>query len=133
MTAAKSFEDLEIWKAACRLVVSVYGITDKAPLAKDLSLKDQIRRSAISVPSNIAEGFERGSNKDFARFLWISKGSIGELRTQLYLAVKTKRMTNKAAKPLISECKKIAKQTGRLIRYLYDNPKLGTRNPKLET
>ena len=78
-----TFEDLEVWKKGCQLAVDLCIATHDS---KDYALKDQMQRSAISIPSNIAEGAERDSEGDFMRFLRISKGSCGELRTQLYLS-----------------------------------------------
>jgi four helix bundle protein len=98
--------------------VSVYQLTDKDSFQKEWALRDQIRRSAISIPSNIAEGFERETNKEFARSLWIAKGSAGELRTQLYLAIKTRKALSKDVNPLISNCKRISSQIAKLIQYL---------------
>lgn len=77
-----NFENLEVWKRSCQLAVDVCASSDAS---KQFALKDQIQRSAISVPSNIAEGAERNSSKDFARFLSYSQGSCGELRTQLHI------------------------------------------------
>jgi len=81
--AFKSFEDLEVWKKAYNLAINIYRIFSHC---KDYGLKDQITRAAISIPSNIAEGCERDSKKDFVRFLNIAKGSAAELKTQLYIA-----------------------------------------------
>ena len=80
----KSFEDLDVWKRAARLAVDVYKAFSDC---KDFGFKDQITRSALSIASNIAEGYERDSNNEFIRFLNIAKGSCGELRTQLYIAM----------------------------------------------
>lgn len=79
----RGFEDLEVWKRACRLAVDVCVATHDS---RDYALRDQLQRSAISVPSNIAEGAERDTTGDFIRFLRYSKGSSGELRTQLYIS-----------------------------------------------
>jgi four helix bundle protein len=76
------FENLDVWKRGCRLAVNVCVASHKS---RDFALKDQIHRSAISIPSNIAEGAERSSDADFSRFLSYSKGSCGELRTQLMI------------------------------------------------
>jgi len=81
----KKLEDIDAWKRGCRLAVEIYKLTMEEPIAKDWGLRDQLRRSAVSVPSNIAEGYERNSNREFRRFLFIAKGSCGELRTQLYI------------------------------------------------
>lgn len=77
-----AFEDLEVWKRSSRLCVDLYGALRPC---KDLGFKDQVTRSALSVPSNIAEGYERDSRRELMRFLRIAKGSCGELRTQLYI------------------------------------------------
>ena len=82
-----SFETLDAWKRSCQLSVRVYNLMRDS---KDYSLKDQIFRSSISIPSNIAEGAERDSKKEFIRFLHISKGSAAELRTQTYIACRVK-------------------------------------------
>jgi four helix bundle protein len=78
----KSFEDLTVWKEAMQLVVSIYT---EFKNNTDYGFKDQIQRSAVSIPSNIAEGYERQSNKEFIHFLFIAKGSSGELQTQFIL------------------------------------------------
>lgn len=81
------FEDLEVWQKAMDLVDIIYDFTYKQQFNKDYALKEQIRRAVISIPSNIAEGFERGSNVEFIQFLFIAKGSSGEVRTQLQIAL----------------------------------------------
>ena len=82
----KYFEDLEVWKEARHLNRQVYQITQDTVFSRDFGLRDQIRRAAVSVMSNIAEGFERGGNKEFIQFLYIARGSCGEVRSQLYVA-----------------------------------------------
>ena len=84
---AKSFEELNVYQKARNLTNEIYAITRKAPFAKDFSLLDQLRRAAVSVISNIAEGFERGGDKEFVQFLSISKGSCGEVKSHLYVAL----------------------------------------------
>jgi four helix bundle protein len=79
------FEDLEVWKRSSRLCVEVYK---ELATCRDFGFKDQITRCSLSVPSNIAEGFERGSNKDSVKFFYYAKGSCGELRTQTYIGIK---------------------------------------------
>jgi four helix bundle protein len=80
------FEDLQVWQKARELTREVYDVTSRRAFARDFGLRDQIRRAAVSVMSNIAEGFERGSDAEFGRFLLIAKGSCGEVRSQLYVA-----------------------------------------------
>ncbi|MFN5786758.1 MAG: four helix bundle protein, partial [Flavobacteriia bacterium] len=86
MGKIKSFEDLEVWQLSMSLCTEIYELTNTDLFSKDFGLKEQIRRSAISIPSNISEGFERDSKNQFLYFLSISKGSCGELRTQLNIA-----------------------------------------------
>jgi len=81
-----NFEDLDVWKKSRKLVNEIYSLTKKQRFSKDFGLVDQIRRSAVSVMSNIAEGFERGSNTEFIRFLYIAKASCGETRSHLFIA-----------------------------------------------
>lgn len=84
---AKSIEELLVWQRARELVNNVYSLTKKQNFRRDFSLVDQIRRATISVMSNIAEGYERGSNTEFIQFLYIAKASCGEVRTQLLIAL----------------------------------------------
>ncbi|PYK98972.1 MAG: four helix bundle protein [Verrucomicrobia bacterium] len=113
--AYQSFEDLEVWQRGCRLSVGIYNAFDKC---RKFSLKDQIERAGLSIPSNIAEGAERGSTKDFAHFLNYSKGSCGELRTQLYIARKLKAVAKSDFENLIAETKEISAMLQGLRRSL---------------
>jgi len=81
------FKNLKVWPEAKRLAVAVYRMSSTGPLAKDFGLRDQLRRAAVSVPSNIAEGDERDTDKDSIRCFYIAKGSLAELRTQLEIAL----------------------------------------------
>jgi four helix bundle protein len=103
--AYQSFEDLEVWQRGCRLAVAIYGAFADC---RRFSLKDQVERAGLSIPSNIAEGAERGSAKDFAHFLNFSKGSCGELRTQLYIARKMKALAKNEFEKLVAETKEIS-------------------------
>jgi len=111
--AYQSFEDLEVWKRACRLAIEVVGAFSKS---KDYIFKDQMVRAAISIPSNIAEGYERDSRLDMIRFLRIAKGSAAELRTQCYLALKLKLLAQARCQSFIQECKEISAMLQGLIR-----------------
>lgn len=113
--AYQSFEDLEVWQRACRLVVQIF---QEFRTCKEYTLKDQISRAALSIPSNIAEGAERGSAKDFAHFLNIAKGSCGELRTQLYIARKLELLTSGSFTRLKTESKEIGAMLEGLRRSL---------------
>ena len=87
MASVQKFEELEVWQAARTLARGIYALSDAGPFAKDFGLRDQIRRAAVSVSSNIAEGFERHSDSDLKRFLTIARGSNGEVRSQLHIAL----------------------------------------------
>ncbi len=104
----KKLEEIEVWKRGCRLAVEIYQLTEKEAIARDWDLKDQLRRSAVSIPSNIAEGYERNSRAEFKRFLMIAKGSCGELRTQLYIAKAINKDIVEVTDTLIQECVEIA-------------------------
>lgn len=104
----KRLEDIEVWKRGCRLAVEIYQFVERDPLAKNWGLRDQIQRAAISIPSNIAEGYERDSAAEFRRYLRISKGSCGELRTQLYIVKALGIVSDDDVKPLIKECIEIS-------------------------
>ena len=110
----KGFEDLEVWKNAMQLVVAVYSELIEN---KDFGFKDQIQRAAVSIPSNIAEGYERQTNKEFIQFLYIAKGSSGELQTQLYIAQKLNYLAKDKAIELIDKSKKISSMIFNLINY----------------
>lgn len=99
------FEDLEVWKRSSRLAVSVLELLEPVKL---YALKDQMARSCISVPSNIAEGAERESDREFRRFLAIAKGSAGELRTQLYIGQRAGLFSVEAVTPIIQEAREIS-------------------------
>jgi len=105
---------LEVWKRACRLSVSVYGLTKRCP---DHAYRDQVTRSALSIASNIAEGYERETPKDRARFLKIAKGSCGECWTQLLIGVEADFIDKERARPLIKETEELAKMIRGLIKY----------------
>lgn len=83
----RSFEDLVVWQLGIDLVKRIYLLTATGPLNRDFGLRDQIRRASVSIPTNIAEGFERFSRKEYLQFLNIAKGSAGELRSLLRVAI----------------------------------------------
>ena len=87
MATIEKFEEIEAWKLARQVTRSIYEISSSGNFAKDYALCNQIRRASISILSNIAEGFERSGNKEFLNFLAIAKGSCGEVRAQLYVAL----------------------------------------------
>ncbi len=87
MATIERFEDIEAWQKARELTRSIYRCTADGAWAKDFGLRDQIRRAAVSIMSNIAEGFERGGTAEFVRYLTMAKASAGEVRCQLYVAL----------------------------------------------
>lgn len=83
----ENFEDLNVWKQARQLTQETYRLTRTERFLKDFGLRDQMQRAAVSIMSNIAEGFERGGNQEFVQFLYVAKASCGEVRSQLYVAL----------------------------------------------
>lgn len=87
MTSIQRFEDLQAWKIARELTKDIYALTREGAFSRDFGLRDQICRSSVSIMSNVAEGFERDGDKEFVNFLSIAKGSAGETRSLLYVAL----------------------------------------------
>lgn len=110
-----NFEELEVWKRSSRLAVDVLKLVDSIRL---FALRDQMVRSCISIPSNIAEGADRDSDREFRRFLAISKCSAGELRTQLYIGLKAGIFPDETAKSLIKEVTEISSMVEGLRKHL---------------
>ncbi len=107
------FEDLEVWKRATRLSVTVFRSMSSC---KDFGFRDQITRSSLSVPSNIAEGFERVSQKECATFLSYAKGSCGELRTQIYVGMEIGYIEASVGKRWLRESEELSLMLGALIK-----------------
>ena len=97
MATIKRFEEIIAWQEARKLASMIYSLTSVGEFARDFGLRDQVRRAAVSVGSNIAEGFERNGNKEFEKFLWIAKGSVGEVISQLYTAIDVGYITKETA------------------------------------
>ncbi|EGQ7695879.1 four helix bundle protein [Vibrio vulnificus] len=114
------YKELEIWKRSYQVVLQAYSLLKTC---RDHGLKDQISRSAVSVPSNIAEGSERGSYKDNIRFLYIAKGSCAELATQISLAVDLGYIPMEAGRKLESEILEIGRMIGGYIKFLSQHVK----------
>lgn len=117
MASVKRFEDLICWQEGRKLVNLIYKITSKR-IFTDFSLKDQIRRATVSTISNIAEGFERGSKEEFIYFLYIAKGSCGEVRTQLYVALDQKFVGQQDFEKAYQLAKRISAMIYKLIEGL---------------
>ena len=118
---ANRFEDLDAWKVARELANLIYVLGRESGFSRDYGFKDQIQRAAVSVMNNIAEGFERGSNKDFAKFLFIARGSVGEVRSMLYLALDQKYITEEQFKEAYPLCVRGSQLCWGLIKHLKKN------------
>ncbi|MCO5234018.1 MAG: four helix bundle protein [Chitinophagales bacterium] len=121
MNSSKDFKDLIVWQKSMELVAEVYRLVKKLPKEELYALSDQIRRSAISIPSNIAEGQGRKSKKEFNQFLAISKGSKAELETQLLLCVKINYLSNTEIETSIDLIQEIGKMINALQKSLTTN------------
>lgn len=112
----KGFKDLLVWQMAKDLAVRVYRISENQDLKKDFGLRDQIRRSAVSVASNLAEGDERSTDRDSVRFFYMAKGSVAEVRTQIQIACETGHLRKPEYDSLEAEYEQLARMIGSLIR-----------------
>jgi four helix bundle protein len=118
MAKITRFEDIEGWQEARKLTSQIYASTASGPFSRDFGLRDQIRRAAVSVMSNIAEGFDRGGHKEFSQFLYIAKGSAAEVQAQLYVALDAGYLTQDEFRKLYNQADLTAKLIGGFIRYL---------------
>lgn len=112
------FEDLELWQISRNLVRHIYKMTSGSTLSKDFGLTNQMQRCAVSIMSNIAEGFERKSKKEFIQFLYIAKGSCGELRSQLYIALDLSHICKSEFDEYFELTEKVSKSIAGFIKYL---------------
>jgi four helix bundle protein len=117
------FEDIDAWKAGTELVSGIYQVSGRGAFATDFALRDQLRKADVSIPSNIAEGFERNRRGEFIQFLRYAKGSAGEARSQLYHARNQDYVDKATFQSLQSEAEDISRQIQGLIRYLEANPR----------
>ena len=115
MAVFRTFEEIAAWQMGRDLVIKVYEVTREGGFAKDWGLKDQIQRAAVSICSNIAEGFERRGNKEFVNFLWIAKGSSAEVSSQLYHLRDLELIDDKQFQELYELCKLIGASIYKLI------------------
>ena len=124
MAKIEKFEEIVAWQVAMELCNKIYDATEKDKFSKDYALKDQIRKSAISIPSNISEGFERESNRQFIYFLVIAKGSAGELRTQLHIAKNRNYISQTEFDNLYNMVVNSSKLIGKFVSYLKEHQKV---------
>jgi four helix bundle protein len=139
------FEDIEAWKKARELTQAVYRATSVRMFARDPSLRDQIRRASVSNVSNIAEGFERGGNREFSHFLSTAKGSASEVKAQLYVALDAGFLGQVEFDQLYRLADETSRLIGGFLRYLRrtdyrgvkftpsSSPELRTQNRELRT
>lgn len=147
MATVRDFRELRCWQEARRVTRDVYALTSREPFAKDFGLRDQMRRAAVSIGSNIAEGFERDSNPELLKFLSYAKGSTGELLSQLHTACDVGYVAEQEFDNMVSSLKGLGAMIARFQttvksaqvqgRYHRQPSELGTRyskpaNPKLE-
>jgi four helix bundle protein len=112
------FEDIEAWQEAKTLAAEIYKLTNHSTFRRDFSLKDQIRRAAVSVMANIAEGFGRKTNKDFANFLYTARASAMEVISHAYIAQELNYINDHQFDPLRTGYERVIAKTTKLIRYL---------------
>ncbi len=121
------FEDLEIWQLSRDLCKRVYSITSREPFQSDFRFRDQIRASSGSVSDNIAEGFDRGGNKEFIQFLFVAKGSCGETRNQSYRAFDCNYLTKDELDELLSSTDMLSRKITNLIKRLKESEHKGVK------
>ncbi|HEY0324176.1 MAG TPA: four helix bundle protein [Pyrinomonadaceae bacterium] len=127
MGKIERFEDIECWKKARELTSLVYAARSEGKFARDYGLRDQLRRASVSILSNIAEGFERDGDKEFLQFLALAKGSCGEVRAQLYVALDQHYITDEEFKSLRERAIEISRMISGLMNYLRQSEMRGRK------
>lgn len=127
MATFQSFEEIEVWQTARDFVREIYAVTGNDRFARDYGLCSQIRRAAVSIISNVAEGFERNGSGEFVQFLSIAKGSTGEVRAQLYVALDQKYIDEATFERLSRTSGEISRQIGGFMNYLRRSKIRGTK------
>ena len=125
MAKIGKFEDIEAWQKARELSKAVYAVTSEGAFARDFGLRDQIRRAAVSVMANIAEGFDRGGNRELIQFLFIAKGSTAEVQAQLYVALDAGYLKHEQFQQLYDLAGDTSRLIGGFIRYLKSRESTG--------
>lgn len=121
MATIEKFEDILAWQKGRDLTKAVYEYSSRGPFSRDFALRDQIRRAAISITSNIAEGFERDGNRELIQFLSHSKGSCGEVRSQLYVALDQNYLTQAEHQDLENLCLETSRLINGFSQYLQNS------------
>lgn len=127
MARIKSFEDIEAWKSAREVTRMVYKISSVGRFSKDFALVNQMRRASVSILSNIAEGFERSGNKEFVNFLSIAKGSCGEVRAQLYVALDQEYIDDAKFREVSEKLKETSRLIAGFMKYLQQSDLRGNK------
>lgn len=127
MGTFRTFEDMEAWQQSRKLTKSIYKVTSQGAFARDFGLRDQIRKASVSIMSNIAEGFERSGTKEFIQFLATAKGSAGEVRAQLYVALDQGYVEQPDFNELNQSIIQISKKLSGLMTYLRKTSFKGTK------
>jgi four helix bundle protein len=127
LAVAKRFEDLEVWQLARDLTRIVYKVSSGGRLAKDFGLRDQLRKASVSVMSNLAEGFERGGSREFLQFVALAKGSCGEVRSQLYVALDQEYLGRADFDRVFELTVRLSRMLASLLRYLRNSPISGSK------
>jgi len=127
MAKTRKFEDVESWKRARKLTKEIYKVTAAGKFSRDFGLRDQIRRASLSIMSNIAEGFERGGGKEFLQFLSVAKGSCGETRTQLYVALDQAYISTAEFETLFQSATEVSQLISGLMKYLRQSSLRGSK------
>ena len=131
MPTIKSFEELPVWKDARKFASKIYNLTKKFPKEENYGLTSQITRATVSIGSNIAEGFDRYSKKDFIRFLIIARGSISEIQNNLYIALDLKYINQNDFQETYALAKELGKQINGFIKYLRSYDKQNSKTNKI--
>ena len=129
MAKIERFEDIEAWKKARELTKIIYEVTAQGKLATDFSLRDQLRRAAVSIMANIAEGFERDGNKEFRQFLAMAKGSAGEVKALLYVALDAGLTSTEQFQRVSALADEASRLLAGFLRYLKTSDKKGSKFP----
>jgi len=127
MATVARFEDLDVWQKARALVNEVYALTRDGSFGRDFALRDQIRRAAVSVTANIAEGFERGGDREFHQFLAVAKGSCGEVRSHLWSALDQGYVTQVQHGEMRKRAEEVGRMIAGLMRHLRRSPLRGSK------
>ena len=127
MSKIEKFEDIEAWKMAREITKMIYQISSSVNFSKDFALVNQIRRASVSIISNIAEGFERNGDKEFIQFLTIAKGSCGEVRAQLYIALDQNYIDEGQFIIIKNKLAETSRMLSGLIKYLQQSSLKGSK------